>query len=41
VGVAAILALLVFTYLQPGIWIRLLVDLALLAGLFAAIRTKS
>jgi hypothetical protein len=41
VGVAAILALLVFTYLQPDMWIRLLVNLALLAGLYAAIRIKS
>jgi hypothetical protein len=36
VGVAAILALLVFTYLQPVIWVRLLIDLVLLAGLSIA-----
>jgi hypothetical protein len=40
VGVAAILALLVFTYLQPVIRVRLLIDLVLLAGLSIAVRIK-
>jgi hypothetical protein len=33
VGILAVLALFVFTFLQPGIWLRMVVDLALIAGL--------
>jgi hypothetical protein len=40
VGLVAILGRLAFTFLQPGIWVRLLVDLALLAGLYLAVRKK-
>ncbi len=41
VGVAAILALLTFTYLQPVIWVRLLIDLTLMAGLYLAVSGKT
>jgi hypothetical protein len=32
VGVAAVLVLLAFTFLQPPIWLRVVVDLVLVAG---------
>lgn len=36
VGVAAVLVLLVFTFVQPPIWLRAVADLALLAGVWWA-----
>jgi hypothetical protein len=41
VGVAAVLALLVFTFVQPSIWLRAVIDLALLAGVRWAWRTAN
>ena len=38
VGILAVLALFVFTFLQPAVWLRILVDLFLLAGLIWAFR---
>ena len=33
VGIAALLILLIFTFIQPALWLRLLIDTILLAGL--------
>jgi hypothetical protein len=40
-GVAAIVTLLAFTFLQPAIWVRVLVDVGLLAGLVVTVRNTS
>lgn len=40
VGVAAVLVLLALTYLQPALWIRIVLDIVLLAGLWWARRAR-
>lgn len=40
VGVLAVLSLLLFTFVQPPIWIRVLVDAVLLGGLVAFVLTE-
>jgi hypothetical protein len=41
VGIAAVLSLVLFTFVQPPLWTRLLLNVGLWAGLWQAYRVSS